>query len=638
MHRGEEEEPLLKGKDKEKEKDVENSLGKDEVEEVATAPELLPLPRRSNSDFTFFSNFTFFETYLLFVGALGSVVQGFMPLGFYFYFGKLVDFAGDPDLADKIRETSFFFFMIAIVGGVSGWVSNGMLTLAGERVSARIRLRLFKSIARQDVTFFDYTKTGLLITRLSEDSATIRSLFSEKTGMFFTSLCQCIGGLGFAFYYSWNMTLVMLSTAPVLGVAIAVQGKLTVTFQTKGSDASATATSTAEEVITNFRTVKSFAGEVKEMERFAKALQGILDISSWKALLQGGSMGFTVACIWGSAALAFFYGGILVSDDDLTLGELITIFGMMLFAVVGLSQSLSVLPEIFKCKAAFNLVKDVVDTIPTVPYAGGRELVSMKGDVHIQHVSFKYPTRDMMVVNDLDITVKAGQRVALVGESGSGKSTIIALLERFYDPKEGAVYIDGVDLVELEPRWYHKQVALVSQEPVLFSGSIAENIKYGKEDASLSDVMEAAKAANAHNFIMGLPQQYKTLVGERGVALSGGQKQRVAIARAVLKNPKILLLDEATSALDSESEQLVQEALDKLMVGRTSIIIAHRLSTVRSADVIYVLSKGRLVEQGTHEELLEQGGVYRKLATRQLNIQGGATEEHNKETEELVAI
>lgn len=566
----------------------------------------------------FFSNVRWYEYFVLLVGMVASAGLGATPLAFYYFFGKLVDYANDPDLPDEIRKTSYYFFGIAVVGGISAWLSNATFLYVGERVSARIRLELFEAITMQEVGWFDQTKTGTLITRLSEDSTTVRGLFSEKIGMLFTSICQCVGGLTFAFYYSWSMTLVMLGTAPLMGVAIAIQGKLTVTFTKRASDSSAHAVAVAEEVITNFRTVRSFAAEEKEVTRFEKALQSILNVGYAKAGAQGLSLGLVTACIWAAAALAFFYGAFQVEDGKITLGEVISVFGMMLFAVIGISQALNQLPEVFKTKASFAMIAEIVERTPEIPNRGGRRLDRINGQVDLSKLRFKYPTRDALVLNDLSLSVKPGQTVALVGESGSGKSTIFALVERFYDPEGGQVLIDGVDLRELDPKWYHRQVAIVSQEPILFSGSIKENIMYGKMDATDAEVVDAARAANAHDFITGLPNGYDTLVGERGIALSGGQKQRVAIARAVLKNPKILLLDEATSALDTESEALVQQALDKLMVGRTSFIIAHRLSTVRNADVIYVLSKGEVVEQGTHKGLIAKKGHYLKLATRQL--------------------
>lgn len=589
---------------------------------------------RRGRPYRFFSNVKWYEYFILLLAVGAALVQGMMPLAFYFYFGKLVDENDDSDLPDKIRETSLYFFGIAIVGGIAAWANNALFLFVGERISARVRHRLFQAITMQDVAFFDTTKTGMLITRLSEDSVTIRGLFSEKLSGLFTGLCQCFGGLGFAFYYSWSMTLVMLGTAPIMGIAIGLQGKLTVHFTKKTSDTSTGAVSVAEEVITNFRTVKSFANEAKEVSRFNTALSDILGIAYKKALMQGFSLGFTTTCIWGAAALAFFYGGWLVSRGDLKLGELITVFGMMLFAVVGLSMGLSMLPEVFKTKASFGLISEIVERVPDINYCGGNVVATgIKGNVKFDNVTFKYPTRDINVLQGLSFDVKPGQTVALVGESGSGKSTIFGLIERFYDPEHGGVYVDGHDIREFDPHWYHSHVALVSQEPILFSGTIAENIRYAKEFATEQEVIEAARAANAHDFIVGLPEGYNTKVGERGVALSGGQKQRVAIARAMLKDPRILLLDEATSALDAESEHLVQQALDKLMVGRTSFIIAHRLSTVRDADVIFVLRKGTIVETGRHDELIEAGGAYFKLAQRQMRT--AETDSEEDETEVL---
>jgi ATP-binding cassette subfamily B (MDR/TAP) protein 1 len=592
-------------------------------------------PGRRGRPYYFFSTIKWYEYIILLLGVGAAVVQGGMPLAFYFYFGKLVDYADKPlsELVDQIRTTSYYFFGIAVVGGLSAYANTALFLFVGERLSARIRRRLFQAIAMQDISFFDRTKTGLLITRLSEDSVTIKGLFSEKLGGMFVGLCQCIGGLGFAFYYSWSMTLVMLGMAPIMGIAIGVQGKLTVWFTKQGSDASANAVAVAEEVITNFRTVKSFAAEEREVERFTNSLGSILSVAYKKAFLQGGSLGFTTTCIWSAAALAFLYGGVQVDKHELTLGELITVFGMMLFAVVGLSMSLTVIPEVFKTKASFALIAEVVERLPDIPFSGGSVLPApgIKGHVKLDNLSFTYPTRQVPVLQNVTIEVFPGQTVALVGESGSGKSTIFGMIERYYDPNNGRVLIDGHDIREFDPHWYHSHVALVSQEPILFSGTIEENIKYAKPHATHDEVVEAARAANAHDFIIGLPDAYLTKVGERGLSLSGGQKQRVAIARAVLKDPKILLLDEATSALDAESEHLVQQALDKLMVGRTSFIIAHRLSTVRNADVIFVLRKGTVVESGTHDELLDKGGVYLRLANRQLTSISDKSDEDTTE-------
>lgn len=598
----------------------------DEEQAKRVNPPSIANARKRAHHYSFFNNIYFCEYLFILVGMLASLVQGVVPLSFYYFFGRLVDFSDDHDAGEKIKTTSFYFFVIAAVAGVSGLLQTAVFTYCGERIAARIRRELFRAITMQDISFFDQTNSGLLITRLSEDSATIRDLFILKFGLLFVSLMQCGGGLGFAFYYSWKMTLVMLASAPLMGIAIGLHGWLTIRFTKQSSDASSNAVSVAEEVIGNFRTVRSFANEHHEVLRFCRRLRAIMSVANKKALLGGMSLGFTQACIWAAAALAFFYGGFLVEDHEITLGKVISIFGMMLFAVLGLSQALNVLPEVFKAKAAYTLISEIIDRAPDIPYDEGTTLPSINGQITFEGVTFKYPTRDVNVLEDIHLHIEAGQTVALVGESGSGKSTVFSLIERFYDPQQGRVLIDGVDVREFNPQWYHTHVALVSQEPILFSGTIAENIRYGKAHATDEEVEEAARAANAHDFIQNLPEGYQTLVGERGIALSGGQKQRVAIARAVLKDPAILLLDEATSALDTESEHLVQEALDKLMVGRTSLIIAHRLSTVRNADVIYVLHRGAVAEQGTHDELLEMSGIYRTLANRQLALSAAMEE------------
>jgi len=298
----------------------------------------------------------------------------------------------------------------------------------------------------------------------------------------------------------------------------------------------------------------------------------------------------------------------------------------MLFAVIGLGFGLTNLPPIIKSVAISRLILRVISRHPMINYSGGETIEGgLKGNIEFKNVCFAYPTRpDIKVLIDFNMTVKQGQNVALVGSSGSGKSTIVGLLERFYTPISGDIILDGVDIKKLDPLWLHKEIGIVTQEPVLFACSIKENILYGVHPKNFTDddIIKCAKAANAHDFIMNLPKKYDTLVGERGAQLSGGQKQRVAIARAMLQNPKILLLDEATSALDTESEHLVQEALEKLMIGKTSIVIAHRLTTIQNSDQIFVLDKGKLVESGKHDDLVERNGVYALLANRQMAFGG----------------
>jgi len=297
-----------------------------------------------------------------------------------------------------------------------------------------------------------------------------------------------------------------------------------------------------------------------------------------------------------------------------------TVFMAIVMSAMSVGQSASFVPNATKAKIAAAAVFKIIDTPPTIDSSSpeGKRLDTVRGDISFKDVSFRYPMRpDAPVLSEFNLKIKKGSVVALVGQSGSGKSTCIQLLERFYDPTGGKIYIDGTDIAEMNVKWMRQQIGLVGQEPVLFVGTIADNIRYGKPDASMEEVEAAARMANAHNFIMEFPDKYLTQVGERGTQMSGGQKQRIAIARAIIKDPKILLLDEATSALDTESEKVVQEALDVAMKGRTTLIVAHRLSTIKHADAIAVISKGKVAELGTHQQLIDHHGIYFNLVQRQ---------------------
>jgi ATP-binding cassette subfamily B (MDR/TAP) protein 1 len=345
--------------------------------------------------------------------------------------------------------------------------------------------------------------------------------------------------------------------------------------------------------------------------------------------------------LWGAVGLSFYYAGYLFTVGLLTPGSLVTVFGATFIGILGLVLAFVEIQYFYKAHISIVEIMKVTERIPQIPLTGGKVMDKVVGNIDFDHVRFAYPSRPhVTVLDDFNLSIKSGQHVALVGESGSGKSTITGLVERFYDPIEGSVFLDGNELKELDPSWLHKSIGLVSQEPALFAMTIRDNITYsvdkerGVSEVPMERVIECAKAANAHDFISQLANGYETIVGERGVSMSGGQKQRIAIARAMLQNCSVLILDEATSALDTEAEALVQEALDRLMVGRTSIVIAHRLSTVQGSDSIIVMKNGKAMEKGTHEELLQKRGLYYKLALKQLQF--GMSKEEKAESKDVV--
>eukprot|EP00051_Salpingoeca_urceolata_P021779 m.346091 g.346091 ORF g.346091 m.346091 type:complete len:449 (-) comp19860_c0_seq28:68-1414(-) len=437
---------------------------------------------------------------------------------------------------------------------------------------------------------------------------------------------QIVGSLIVIFLISWKLTLVLLAIVPAVAIGAVAYGgrlrKLQKSFQDRLADAS----TAAEEVLSSMRTVRSFANERVACGEYGGKIDESYALGKKLALLQGGFMGLTSFLMSGAILLVLWYGATLVQRGEITPGILTSfmLYTITVGAAFGFLSSLWA--DFQKAIGAGQKIFELMDRHSAL-LPGDQAFPNIAGDIAFRNVTFAYPTRsDTTVLNSLSLDVPAGQLVALVGPSGGGKSTIISLIERFYDPVSGFVTIGGHDIKNFDADFLHKDlVGLVGQEPVLFHGSIKDNIAYSRASrVSPEDVEAAAKMANAHDFIMSFPDGYDTVVGERGVRLSGGQKQRVAIARALVQKPKILLLDEATSALDAESEHLVQDAIDRVLQvetrsGRSVVVVAHRLSTVRNADSIIVIDKGRVVEQGTHDALIEnKAGVYSKLVGRQL--------------------
>ncbi|WP_407659930.1 ABC transporter ATP-binding protein [Hyalangium gracile] len=493
-----------------------------------------------------------------------------------------------------------------------------LFSTAGERVVTRLRQNLFASLMSQEVAFFDERKTGELTNRLASDTTVLQNTVSSNISMVLRNAAQALGGIGMLFYTSPVLTLVMLAVVPPVAVGAVAYGRRVRKLSKEVQDALAASNEVAEESLSGVRTVRSFAAEKSEVERYRGAMERALALA--RGRIRQSSTFMAVASFGGFAAATavLWYGGRLVLDDKLTVGGLTSFLVYSMFVAFALGALTELWADFMRASGAAERVFELLDRKPAIPISGGERLASTQGSVQLQDVHFSYPARsDVAVLQGIDLSIEPGEVVAIVGPSGAGKSTIAGLLGRLYDPQGGRILLDGKDLKTLDPEWLRQQIGVVAQEPLLFSSSIADNIRYGKVGASDAEVEAAARAANAHDFISRFPEGYKTLVGERGVQLSGGQKQRVAIARAVLKDPRLLILDEATSALDAESEHLVKDALDRLMKGRTTLIIAHRLSTVMDADRVMVLEGGRVVQSGSHSTLMGQDGLYRRLVERQ---------------------
>ena len=489
--------------------------------------------------------------------------------------------------------------------------------MAGERVVARLRQTLYASLVRQEVGFFDAHRTGELTNRLASDTTVVQNAATVNLSMLLRNLITCAGAVGIMAFTSWRLTLVMLALVPVAMIAAMFYGRFVRRLSKLAQDAQARATEVAEESLSGIRTVRAFARESVEDARYSQRVEEAFGLARQRAWVTAGFIAVASFSGYGAISGVLWYGGRLLADGALTVGGL-TSFLIYTFTVAFSIGALGGLYQDFmRAIGASERVFELIERPPQV-LSGERRLDTLVGEVDFREVDFAYPTRpDVTVLRGLNLHLAPGQRVALVGASGGGKSTVAALMSRFYDPLEGAISLDGADLRELDADWLREQVGVVSQEPILFATTVGENIQYGRPGATPDEVEAAARAANAHDFIAELPEGYATQVGERGVQLSGGQKQRVAIARALLKDPRILVLDEATSALDAESEHLVQGALDRLMEGRTTLVIAHRLSTVQSADRIVVIDRGAVVEQGSHAELVGAAGAYKRLLERQ---------------------
>jgi ATP-binding cassette subfamily B protein len=531
--------------------------------------------------------------------------------------------------AAAVQRAALLLGILAVLQGAAVAGRHLLFSLAGERGVRRVRDRLYRSLLAQEIAFFDGSRTGELVSRLGTDCASIQSLVSAHVSMAFRHVVTALGALALLFVTSARLTLVMLAVVPPVAIGAVAYGRKVRALARRYQDSLADASHVAEESLSAVRTVRAFNAEEAESARYERATGDAYDAARKRVYAGSTFMGASSAGGFLAMAVVLGYGGTLVARGDLSAGALTAFLVYTLFIAMSLGALAELWAEAMRGLGAADRVFALMDRVPEMPLSGGfvPEAGSSTpvgggacdGRIVFEGVRFTYPTRpDAEVLAGIDLEIAAGEVVALAGASGAGKSTVAALVGRLYDPSAGRILLDGVDLRDLDPAWLRAQVGVVPQEPVLFSASIEENVRYGRPGASPEDVVLACRAAHADGFVRAFPDGYATRVGERGQQLSGGQRQRIAVARAVLKDPRILLLDEATSALDAESEALVQDALEKLMRGRTTLVIAHRLSTVARADRVLVLEGGRVVESGPHAALMSAGGSYRRLVERQL--------------------
>ena len=548
-----------------------------------------------------------------------------LSLAFPYFLGKLVGSPSDA-LKHKIdpqivlaRSNEVVLQLVYVLGlqAFIGFFRVQGFIRSGESALNRLRRDLFDHLVRLPMSYFQEQRSGALSNRVSSDLGVVRDTLLNTVPQAVRQGVILVGGLAFIFYASWKLSLIMLGSVPVVVLAIAIFGRKVRGYSRAAQDSLAEAGTVIEETVQGIADVKAFTNEPFEHKRYSRALEAFLSVTKRGAKNRAAFLAFVIFALFGTISFVAWHGTRMLATDQITWENFVWFILFSIFVGASLGSFPEIISQFQQTAGAAERLRELIDLKPE--RTNGDTGVKLGGALAFENLSFRYPSRpDVLVLDDIDFSIAPGSRVALVGPSGAGKSTTFSLILGFNDPESGRVLFDGRPASSLALQCLRSQIAIVPQEVLLFGGSIRENIEYGKPGASAEEIERAAREANAHDFIAALPEGYDTLVGPRGTKLSGGQRQRIAIARAILADPRILLLDEATSALDAESERLVNEALEALMRGRTSLVIAHRLSTVRHADRILVFNHGRIVESGTHDELIARGGTYRLLVETQL--------------------
>jgi ABC-type multidrug transport system fused ATPase/permease subunit len=570
------------------------------------------------------------------VGMVLLVLSSLSTMSFPWIAGKLVNVAtGEPlvlpgGLALDINRVALGLFLVTVLQGMFSFGRIWFFTQVSEFTVRDIRQALYAKFVQLPIPFFEQNRVGAITSRITSDVGQIQDSFSLTLAELFRQVFTLVGGIAFIMVVSWKLSLFMLLTFPPIVLAAGLFGRKIRTLSRTVQQELAHTNTIVEETLQAINSVKAFTNERFETQRYNSSLSKVVQAALQSNLYRGGFVSFVIIGLFGGIILVLWRGATLVhtpvtDPNHLQIGDLTAFIIYTAFigaSVAGLGE---IYGKVQSTLGASERILEILDETPEptlLEPAVGLVPAKIQGDIRYEHVAFRYPTRpDVPVLQDIDFHIAAGEKIALVGPSGAGKSTIAGLLMQFYPLSGGRIVVDGHSIADYDLTSLRSHIGIVPQETLLFGGTIRENIAYGKPDATDQQIIEAAQRANAWQFISAFPESLDTVVGDRGIKLSGGQRQRVAIARAILKNPAILILDEATSSLDSESEKLVQGALDELMQNRTSLIIAHRLSTIRKVDKILVIDGGRIVEAGSHDELSERaGGLYANLLRLQFEL------------------